>query len=443
MQIELWPIDRPKPYEKNPRKITDKAIEKLAASIKQFGFKQPIVCDSNDVIIVGHTRLQGAKKAGLKEVPVVVATDLTPAQVKAYRLADNRVAQETSWLDDLLADELKELDELGFDLSDTGFNIPELNRLLLDSEEVERAEETPAVPVNPVTVLGDLWVLGSHRIICGDSTDADVVARVLNGVKPHLMVTDPPYGVVYDANWRNEAERASGRHGADRATGKVLNDDKADWSEAWALFPGDIAYVWHAGLHAGTVADSLRACDFELRSQIVWAKSNFAIGRGDYHWHHEPCWYAVRKGRKGNWCSDRKQTTLWQIDKPQKSETGHSTQKPVECMRRPIVNNSSEGQAIYEPFSGSGTTIAAAEITKRHCYAIELNPAYVDVAVERWQNFTNQEAIHEETGRTFNEMKLARCGGSDTSPTESEKPSKRKAGNSLQTSGRTTGNTQC
>jgi DNA modification methylase len=180
-----------------------------------------------------------------------------------------------------------------------------------------------------------------------------------------------------------------------------LNDDKADWREAWALFPGDVAYVWHAGLFAGVVADSLVACDFKLRSQIIWAKSNFAIGRGDYHWHHEPCWYAVREGKTGHYGGDRKQTTLWQIAKPQKSETGHSTQKPVECMKKPIENNSSPGQAVYEPFSGSGTTIIAAEQTGRCCYAIELNPAYVDVAVKRWQEFTGQQATLEATGETF------------------------------------------
>jgi DNA modification methylase len=231
---------------------------------------------------------------------------------------------------------------------------------------------------------------------------------VLAGVKPHLMVTDPPYGVEYDADWRNKAMRADGTAIAGMATGKVMNDDKADWSEAWALFPGEVAYVWHAGLFAGTVADSLTSNGFKLRSQIIWAKSNFAIGRGDYHWHHEPCWYAVKEKATGHYNGDRKQTTLWQIPKPQKSETGHSTQKPIECMKRPIENNSSPGQAVYEPFSGSGTTIIAAEMTGRCCYAIELNPAYVDVAVTRWQDFTGQAATLESTGQTFEELKQKR-----------------------------------
>lgn len=191
------------------------------------------------------------------------------------------------------------------------------------------------------------------RIICGDSTKAEDVEKVLNGVKPHLMVTDPPYGVVYDAEWRNKALRADGSPVGASATGKVLNDDKADWTESWVLFPGEVAYIWHAGRHASEVQRSLEAAGFAMRCQIIWAKNNIAIGRGDYHWQHEPCWYAVREKGKGHWCGARDQSTLWKIDKPQKSETGHSTQKPIECMRRPIVNNSSPGQAVYEPFSGS------------------------------------------------------------------------------------------
>ena len=258
--------------------------------------------------------------------------------------------------------------------------------------------------------MARLQLKSRHRIACGSSTDPATVERALAGVKPHLMVTDPPYGVEYDANWRNEADRANGKPYGARAVGKVQNDDRADWTEAWALFPGDVAYVWHAGLFAGVVADSLSHCGFKLRSQIIWAKSCLAIGRGDYHWQHEPCWYAVKDGRVGHYAGDRKQTTLWQIPKPQKSETGHSTQKPIECMKRPIENNSSPGQAIYEPFSGSGTTIIAAEMTGRACYAIELNPAYVDVAVKRWQDFTGRQATLESDGRTFDEIAAKRAG---------------------------------
>jgi DNA modification methylase len=245
-----------------------------------------------------------------------------------------------------------------------------------------------------VSVSGDLWLLGRHRLLCGDSTVATDVDRVLGGVEPHLMVTDPPYGVEYDPAWRDEAAKFSPSMGNRKGTalGAVKNDGRSDWQEAWKLFPGDVAYVWHAGRHASAVQVSVEAAGFEIRCQIVWAKTHLAIGRGHYHWQHEPCWYAVRKGANCHWQGDRTQTTLWTIQH-RKSATGHSTQKPVECMRRPIENNSSPGQAVYEPFSGSGTTIIAAQMTARVAHAIEIAPCYVDVAVARWQKFTGQHAV--------------------------------------------------
>ena len=252
--------------------------------------------------------------------------------------------------------------------------------------------------------MAKMTLKSTHRIVCGDCTDADTVSKCLNGVAPHLMVTDPPYGVEYDPSWREKA----GVAGGDYAKGKVLNDDNADWREAWALFPGDVAYVWHAGLFAGVVGESLIATKFKLRSQIIWDKGQMVLSRGDYHWQHEPCWYAVRESKTGHWASDRKQVTVWQIDKPRKSETGHGTQKPVECMKRPIENNSSPGQAVYEPFSGSGTTIIAGEITGRSIHAIELDPTYVDVAVKRWQEFTGKQATLEDDGRSFADVAAER-----------------------------------
>jgi DNA modification methylase len=231
------------------------------------------------------------------------------------------------------------------------------------------------------------------------------VERLLLKVKPLLMCTDPPYGVEYDPSWRNQAGAAKTKR-----TGKVLNDDRADWREAWALFPGDVAYVWHGALHAATVAESLEVAGFTIRSQIIWAKDRLVLSRGDYHWQHEPAWYAVRKSGKGHWAGDRKQTTLWQIaNKDQDEKTVHGTQKPVECMRRPMLNNSSPGQAVYEPFMGSGTTLIAAETTGRVCYGIELNPAYVDVAVSRWQNFTGKQAVLEASDITLDALKAERA----------------------------------
>ena len=416
-RLEIWSIDRIKPYENNPRTLPEKAVAKVAGSLKQFGFQKPIVVDEHGIIIAGHVVYKAAQEAGITRVPVFISS-LDEAKARAYRLADNRTAQETDWLDELLRDELTALDELGFDLDSLGFDDKELRNLMADEADLERAEETPEPPVNPVTVLGDVWVLGNHRIICGSSTEADVVAKLLGPVKPHLMVTDPPYGVNYDPKWRNVVKRADGSRVGAKATGVVENDDKADWTEAWVLFPGDVAYVWHGGLHSHTVADSLSRADFQLRAQIIWRKGQLVIGRGDYHCQHEPCWYPVKKGRTGHYDGGRKQPTVWDID----AKSGfaqvkdgadahhgfHSTQKLIECMKRPIENNSSVGQAVYEPFSGSGTTIMAAELTGRHCYAIELNPAYVDVAVKRWQDYTGQKATHAETGQTFDEVCSAR-----------------------------------
>jgi DNA modification methylase len=279
-----------------------------------------------------------------------------------------------------------------------GFEADELNAYLSEEQSGLTDEDAiPDVPAEPITRAGDLWILGNHRLLCGDSTSSSDVTRLLNGAQPHLMVTDPPYGVEYDPSWRGKTKR----------NGKVLNDDRADWREAWSLFPGDVAYVWHGALHGGTVEDSLVSCGFTVRAQIIWAKRQLVMGRGHYHWQHEPCWYAVRN--HGHWVGDRKQSTLWQIEnKNQDAETVHGTQKPVECMRRPIVNNSSPGQAIYEPFCGSGTTLIAAQQTSRNCLAMELSPNYCDVIVQRWQDFTGKQAVLDGSGQSFADVQQRR-----------------------------------
>lgn len=248
--------------------------------------------------------------------------------------------------------------------------------------------ESPAFvrPAKFVRVVnGDIWQLGKHRLICGDATDPKIVAALLAGDTPRLMVTDPPYGVGYEPGWRQKSL------GAARAVGKVLNDDRSDWRAAWRLFPGDVAYVWHAGLHAGSVELSLAAADFRVRSQIIWDKGRLIISRGHYHWRHEACWYAVRKLKTANWQGDRKQTTIWQISH-RRSTTGHSTEKPIECMRRPMLHHTLQGDAVYDPFLGSGTTIIAAEMTGRRCYGIELHPEYCGLAIARWEQLTGRKA---------------------------------------------------
>ncbi|WMS41841.1 DNA methyltransferase [Acuticoccus sp. MNP-M23] len=241
-------------------------------------------------------------------------------------------------------------------------------------------------------------------MLCGDATSKADVARLLDGMMPTLMVTVPPYGVNYEPAWRNEACGTKNRR-----TGTVKNDDRADWTEAWTLFPGDVAYVWHAALHAGTVADNLQAAGFDIRSRVIWSKDRMVFSRGHYHWQHEPCCYAVRRGGKGHWSGDRTQTTLWQIpNRDQDADAVHGTQKPVECMRRPMLNNTSPGQAVYDPFLGSGTSIIAAETAGRSCFGLELDPAYVDVIVIRWAAFTGQSPVLVETGETFDVMRSRR-----------------------------------
>ena len=401
LAVSYWPVTDLIPYAGNARTHSDAQVAGIAASIHAFGFTNPILTDGDNGIIAGHGRLLAARKLGMTDVPVIELAGMSEAEKKGYVIADNKLALNAGWDLDLLRTEFESLQGLGFDLTLTGFGDDELASLmnvgvvgLTDPNDVPEPADTPVIR------SGDVWLLGKHRLVCGDSTNPEDVARCLDGVTPHLMVTDPPYGVGYDPAWRSDAGFADG---ATLARGKVLNDDRADWREAWDLFPGDVAYVWHGALHGAEVADSLIASGFDIRSQIIWDKGRLVIGRGDYHWQHEPAWYLVRSGKTGHWNGGRNQTTVWQIPH-RKSASGHGTEKPVECMKRPIENNSSPGQAVYEPFSGSGTTIIAAEITGRVCHAIELNPLYVDVAIRRWQAFTGEKARLETSGSTFAEI---------------------------------------
>jgi DNA modification methylase len=392
------------PYARNARTHSDAQVAQIAASIREFGFTNPILVDGERGVIAGHGRLLAARRLGMTEVPVIELSHLTPAQRRAYVLADNKLALNAGWDDALLRLELGALQAEGFDLGLIGFGEDELAALLTEpTGGLTDPDEVPEPPAVPASRAGDVWRLGRHRLACGDCTNPAVVEAVLAGVRPHLMVTDPPYGVAYDPAWRNRAGVSTTKR-----TGAVENDHRADWREAWALFPGEVAYVWHGALHATTVAESLVASGFEIRAQIIWAKERLVLGRGHYHWQHEPCWYAMRG--QGHWQGDRRQTTLWSIpSRDQDAATVHGTQKPVECMRRPIRNNSAPGQAVYEPFSGSGTTLIAAETTGRACHAIELSPAYVDVAVLRWQAFTGAAATLEATGEAFEAVQRERA----------------------------------
>jgi len=393
--VEYWPIERLKPYDRNPRK-NDKAVTRIRESIREYGFAVPVLAKSDGEVIDGHLRLKGAIAEKMKEVPAVPCDGWTDAQVKAFRLMVNRSVGWAEWDLDALALELGELKALDFDLSLTGFDPREIDAFTLTPNAAE--DDVPPLPEVPASRPGDLWLCGPHRVLCGDATSESDVARLLDGRKPFLMITDPPYGVDYDPEWRAEAGVNKNR----RKMGEVTNDHRADWREAWELFNGPVAYVWHAGRYASTVQASLEAVGFDIRSQIIWSKDRFALSRGHYHWMHEPCWYAVRGS--AHWMGDRSQNTLWSIKSREDSGHGHSTQKPVECMRRPILNHTKQGELVYDPFLGSGTTLVAAELTERVCLGLELDPRYCDVIIERWEKLTGKQATLEGDSRSFTEI---------------------------------------
>ena len=403
-----------RPDPRNARRHPASQIKKLRSAFRRFGFRNPVLLkDDGETIGAGNGRVEAAIEEGLERIPTITVLGLSEEEWRAFAIADNRIALDADWNMDILRTEMLDLKKAGLSLDLTGFDEKEVLDLFKTPKMMRDADaDAGEPPAAPVSRPGDVWLLGDHRLGCGDSTDPKVVEAVLRGTKPHLMVSDPPYGVEYDAEWRNQAERADGRKLNSDPTvkrGLVKNDHKADWREAWALFPGEVAYVWHGGLATAEVLASLQAVGFELRAQIIWRKSRSIIGRGHYHWQHEPCWYVVRKGGKGHWQGSRKESTVWDIDH-RKSDTGHGTQKPVEAMRRPIETNSQPGDRVYEPFSGSGTTIIAAQMTKRICLAIELDAAYVDVSILRWMNFTGETATLEETGEPWSAVVQRRKG---------------------------------
>src|SRR4051794_11276373 len=409
-----WPADQVErrslasllPTARNARTHSDAQVDQIAASIQQWGWTMPVLADEAGSVIAGHGRIAAAARLGLAEVPVITARGWSEAQKRAYLIADNKLTDNGGWDRALLKLEMAELGALGFDLLLTGFSGDELTAMSMSHGGLTDPDSAPALEAAAIAQPGELWQLGKHRLLCGDATVAADVALCLGDVQPQLMVTDPPYGVNYDPAWRARV----GVNLSQKKLGTVANDAKADWREAWALFPGDVVYCWHAGRFATTVQASLEAAGFEVRAQIIWAKDRFALSRGHYHWQHEPCWYAARQG-PANWTGDRRQSTVWQIPAREGPGFEHGTQKPIECMKRPIENNSAPGQAVYEPFSGSGTTIIAAEMTGRACHAIELLGQYVDVAVQRWQAFTGRTAKLDGDGRSFDAIAAERQEG--------------------------------
>lgn len=378
------------PYHKNPRKLTDKQFKEIQSSITKFGLTDKPLIQPDGTIIGGHARVKVLKKMGYKEIPVLVADPaLDEKEIEEAVIRHNKNTGEWDW--DVLANafDMPDLLNWGFDESEfLGMEIDDLG----DAEDEDEQALEPVDDKDAITQMGDVYELNENILVCGDSTLPEYVEKCLNGAEPILMVTDPPYGVSYEAQWREEAKNRLGK----TAKGKVQNDDKVNWSLAWHLFPGSVAYVWHASLHTNDFYESLVDSEYEIKSNIIWVKQHFALSRGDYHWQHEPCWYAVKKGHKHNWQGARDQSTTWEISnlncfgkskEDGEERTAHSTQKPIECMARPIRNNTAKGEGVYDPFIGSGTTLIAAEQNGRICYGIELSGSYCDIIVERWKNY--------------------------------------------------------
>lgn len=400
MKVELWPIENVVPYPRNPRQIPQIAIDKVARSIQEFGFRQPIVVDAKGVIIVGHVRRLAAQKLGLTHVPVHIATELTAAQVNAYRLADNRTNQEATWDTEAMALELANLKLDEFDLDLTGFNLDEIQELLADTTEgLTDEEEAPAVPQFALTEPGDLWIMGNHRLLCGDATSSRDLERLMDGQKAELVFTDPPYNVNYEG-YTEEKLTIQGDNMTPEQFEVFLAAVFSSYRQA--LKEDGSLYVCHPSSWQREFQDALEHSDFEVRCQIIWAKNTFAWGFGRYKFQHEPIFYCHRKGESDPWYGDKSQSTLWQENKPAANRL-HPTMKPVELIERALVNSSKAGDLVLDLFGGSGSTLIACEKNGRSSRLMELDPKYCDVIVKRWQDFTGKEA-HLEDGRTFAEL---------------------------------------
>ena len=432
-QIQFWSIERFVFYVRNPRK-NDAAVDRMCSSIREFGFKVPVLARSDGTVVDGHLRLKAARKlqswpgGDTTSIPVILCDEWTDAQVKAFRLLVNRSVTWAAWDEELLTLELQELNEAHFDLSLTGFDPKELDDLLIAPEEDERANATPPLPEHPVSRLGDLWVCGKHRVLCGDATSPETVAKLLGDRKPLLLVTDPPYGIELDSEWRdraglNDGSRLGAKHSypaqasymKHRVEGHtettISGDTRADWSDAFALVASlEVAYVWHASKFTREVLDGLLRIGFLHHQQIIWDKGRTVLTRTLYWFQHEPCWF-VRKKNAPWYGKAGENSTIWVSPSPKfimggsdETKFDHPTQKPVELMRRPILNHLKRGELVYDPFLGSGTTLAAAELTERICVGIELDPKYVDVIVQRYQTLASKKATLDGDGRTFEEI---------------------------------------
>lgn len=405
MKVQEIAISKLKPYENNPRHNED-AVEKVMESIKEFGFKVPIVVDSDLVIVTGHTRLKAAQELGLKKVPIIVADDLTPEQIKAFRIADNKVHEYATWDEDRLYNELLELKVLNFDIETFGFETNDIDISVVDDEEKESIIESHRatadvgveeddfdieenIPKVPTAKLGDIWQLGKHRLMCGDSTDKDTVEKLMNGEKADLIVTDPPYNVAYTGKTedaltiQNDAMSSKGFNAFLTKAFECMGD---------VLKEGGAFYIWYASREHVNFETALNSAGLQVRQQLIWVKNSMVLGRQDYQWKHEPCLYGWKDGASHNWYSDRSQTTVLEFDKPNRNSE-HPTMKPLALIGYQIGNSSKENDITVDLFGGSGSTLIACEQLNRRCFMMELDPKYMDVIIKRWETLTGEKAV--------------------------------------------------
>lgn len=387
MDIKVQKTEDLIPYEKNPRH-NEGAITAVAKSIEKFGFKVPIVVDASNVIVNGHTRLKAAKYLGLKEVPTIIADDLTPEQIKAFRLADNKVGEIATWDEELLNAELDELADLDldFDMTEFGFDLPDI-----EGEEVEVIEDEfeEELPAEPISKLGDIYQLGRHRLMCGDSTNSLEVEKLMGNKKADLLITDPPYNVAYEGKGKealtikNDSKETNEFHSfLYEAFSAAINNMKL----------GSSFYVWYASSEVVNFHTALEEAGFLVKQELIWNKNSMVLSRQDYHWKHEPCLYGWASGGSHSWYSDRKQTTILNFDRPTVNKE-HPTMKPVALFDYQIKNSSKQGDCILDLFGGSGTTLIACEQNEREAYLMELDPRYVDVIIARGEAFTGEVAV--------------------------------------------------
>jgi len=405
LTLQHWPIDRLVEYARNPRK-NDEAVDRMCGAIREFGFRIPIVARSDGAVVDGHLRLKAARKLGLSQVPVVLADELSEAQIKAFRLLANRSATWAEWDEELLRLELSELEQQDFDLDLTGFDLDEIERFLVSSESgSDEEEQIPEPPVEPVSRPGDLWICGEHRVLCGDATVLSDVEKLLDGELADMTFTDPPYGV----NYANSAK--------DKKQGKqrpILNDDLGagfgpflyDACVNILTVTKGAVYICMSSSELDTMQKAFRDAGGRWSTFIVWAKNTFTLGRSDYQRQYEPMLYGWKEGADHYWCGARDQGDVWFFDKPVKNDL-HPTMKPVALVERAIRNSSKTRDVVLDPFGGSGTTMMAAERSGRRARLIELDPKYVDVIVQRWQNETGGRAKLAATGQAFEEAQSA------------------------------------